>query len=64
MTLAAVIIDSIAAIPYASWGSHIVAQGRTKSTRKRNTPENAGIRPFRESAFSGVLRFRVLFVLL
>ena len=32
-----------------------------KSTRKRNTPENAGNRPFPESAFSGVLRFRVLF---
>ena len=38
------------------------AQGGTKSTRKRNTPENAGNRPFPESAFSGVLRFRVLFV--
>ena len=37
-------------------------QRRTKSTRKRNTPENAGNRPFPESAFSGVLRFRVLFV--
>ena len=32
---------------------------RTKSTRKRNTPENAGNRPFPESAFSGVLRFQV-----
>ena len=32
-----------------------------KSTRKRNTPENAGNRPFPESAFSGVLRFRVCF---
>ena len=32
-----------------------------KSTRKRNTPEIAGDRPFPESAFSGVLRFRVLF---
>ena len=32
-----------------------------KSTRKRNTPENAGNRPFQESAFSGVLRFRVCF---
>ena len=31
------------------------------STRKRNTPENAGHRPFPESAFSGVLRFRVCF---
>ena len=29
--------------------------------RKRNTPENAGNRPFPESAFSGVLRFRVCF---
>ena len=37
-------------------------QRRTKSTRKRNKPENAGNRPFQESA--GVLRFRVLFVLL
>ena len=36
-------------------------QRRTKSTRKRNTPENAGNRPFPESAFSGVLRFRVCF---
>ena len=32
-----------------------------KSTRKRNTRENAGSRPFPESAFSGVLRFRVCF---
>ena len=32
-----------------------------KSTRKRNTPENADNRPFPESAFSGVLRFRVCF---
>ena len=38
------------------------AQRRTKSTRKRSTPESAGSRPFPESAFSGVLRFRVLFV--
>ena len=36
-------------------------QRRTKSTRKRNTPENAGNRLFPESAFSGVLRFRVCF---
>ena len=36
-------------------------QRRTKSTRKRNTPENAGHRPFPESAFLGVLRFRVCF---
>ena len=36
-------------------------QRRTKSTRKRNTPENAGNRPLPESAFSGVLRFRVCF---
>ena len=33
-----------------------------RAPRKRNTPENAGNRPFPESAFSGVLRFRVLFV--
>ena len=32
-----------------------------KSTRKRNTPENAGNRPCPDSAFSGVLRFRVCF---
>ena len=31
-------------------------QRRTKSTRKRNTPENAGNRPFPESAFSGVFQ--------
>ena len=31
-------------------------QRRTKSTRKRNTPENAGNRLFPESAFLGVLR--------
>ena len=42
--------------------SAIPLQRRTKSPRKRNTPENAGNRPFPESAFSGVLRFRVLFV--
>ena len=35
-----------------------------KSTRERNTPENAGNRPSPESAFSGVLRFRVCFVAL
>ena len=32
-----------------------------RSTRRRNTPENAENWPFRESAFSGVLRFRVCF---
>ena len=32
-----------------------------KSTRKRNTPENAENRPFQKSAFSGELRFRVCF---
>ena len=36
-------------------------QRRTKSTRKRNTPENADSRNSHFSAFSGVLRFRVLF---
>ena len=39
-------------------------QRRPKSTRKRNTPESADKQPFRESAFSGVLRFRLLFFLL
>ena len=39
-----------------------LGQRGTKSTRKRNTPENAGNGPFPESAFSGVLRFGVLFV--
>ena len=39
-------------------------QRRTKSTRKRNTPENADSRNGPVPAFSGVLRFRVLFVLL
>ena len=36
------------------WSFPII-QRRTKSTRKRNTPENAGNRPFPESAFSGAL---------
>ena len=40
------------------------SQRRTKHIRKRNTPKNADKRLFRESAVSGVLRFRVLFVLL
>ena len=35
-----------------------------KSTRKRDTPENADSRNGQVPAFSGVLRFRVLFVLL
>ena len=35
-----------------------------KSARKRNTPENADSQNGQFPAFSGVLRFRVLFVLL
>ena len=44
--------------------ARVAHQRRTKSTRQRNTPENTGNRPYRESALSGVLRFQVLFVLL
>ena len=40
--------------------SSVLGQRRTKSTRKRNTPENAGHRPFPQSAFSGVCVFGAL----
>ena len=36
------------------WTEGHKSRRRTKSTRKRNTPENADNRRFRESAFSGV----------
>ena len=43
------------------WGLSDASQRGTKSTRKRNTPENADSGNGRLPAFSGVLRFRVLF---
>ena len=43
--------------PHPLLENQLLGQRRTKSTRKRNTPENADNRLFRESAFSGVVRF-------